>query len=173
VGIEIVRLYVKKISFITEYNDQIIQVFLPNDEIPENVLNIIGNKCGVKYQNQLITKRATGSTLAIGIIKDDVASLAWLTKTDNPAISHITQYWIIHGCLTFPEYRGKKLYPSMINILADKAAYNEQKDTSVYIESSWSNKASINGIFKCGFSKAGFSISFRNSLLLNKYKLNG
>lgn len=171
-GVEIVRLFVSnKTGKVVD--DKRISLFMPDDSLPKNLLVQIEEKCGAKYIEKMNIKREAGHIIAIASIEECTASIAWLSKITETT-SHVTKtYWIIHGCLTFAEYRGKQLYPSMIKILSSFVAQSKFQSKNVYIESSWTNKASINGIKKCGFSNAGYSISFRDKVLINKRIISG
>ncbi|MFT5756259.1 MAG: hypothetical protein ACI9LM_000971 [Alteromonadaceae bacterium] len=171
-GVEIIRLFVTKTS-ISLVDDKRIHVYLPDDHLPQLLLVQIEDKCGVKYKEKMINKRKSGHIIAIANIDDCAASLAWLSKTTESSLPEKEAYWIIHGCLTFPEFRGNKLYPTMIKALSHFVAQTEYKSKSIYIESSWTNKASINGIKKCGFYDSGYTISFRDKILINKRTING
>ena len=171
-GVEIIRLFVIK-NDINLANDKRIKIYLPDDHLSEQLLGQIEDKCGAKYTSKIISKRKSGHILAIANIDKCVASLAWLSQITEPGLLEKKTYWIIHGCLTFPEFRGKQLYPSMIKSLSHFVARTEQQSKNIYIESSWTNKASINGIKKCGFLGAGYTISFRDKVLINKRIING
>lgn len=56
----------------------------------------------------------------------------------------------IHYCYVTPQYRGKGIYPCMLNYLAGKV-FENHAEREVYISAGYNNYASIRGIEKAGF----------------------
>ena len=59
---------------------------------------------------------------------------------------------IIGDCYTHPDYRGKSIYPSVINSIAKEVLQNA-KNKAVFMVVNQDNLSSIKGIEKAGFKK--------------------
>ncbi|UUO23437.1 hypothetical protein FGD67_09530 [Colwellia sp. M166] len=111
-GVEIVLLFVSNKTD-KVVNDKRISLFMHDESLPKNLLVQIEEKYGSKYIEKMNSKREAGQIIAIASIGECTASIAWLSKITESTSHVTTTYWVIHGSLTFAEYRSKQLYPSM------------------------------------------------------------
>lgn len=152
-GIEVVRLFVFKPKLIKFTIERNIQVFNCFSDIPRHLLKELDESCGLRFSSNAADKLEKSGVLAVGFVDNHAASIAWLKKT-NYVNSGVPSYgWIIHGCLTFPQYRGLGLYPNSVKTLCNYVIENtnNSKVSDVFIESSVANSASISGITQCNF----------------------
>lgn len=61
--------------------------------------------------------------------------------------------YAIGPCFTYPEYRGKGIYPNMLKVICQSC---KNKDTVFYMVVDEKNISSIKGIEKAGFVRCGY-----------------
>lgn len=168
-GLEIILRFSRKLTGI-ETLPEYISLFHSEDEMPENILNGLVEACGERFTRTLNKKFSNRGVLAVGIVNNQAASIAWLGRFESSKCQ--SQSWLINGCLTMPKYRGLGLYPKSIEALCHKAYTMRQSPlpVEVLIESSFSNEASIKGIIKSGFTRRGGVVLFRDKEIFNMTK---
>lgn len=166
-GIEIIMKYSNAVNTFDNIEDKNIKIYEKKSDIPFSYINELTQACGVRFSQSVARKLNSNEKLAIGVVDGHPASIAWLKELNKDNENEI--FWLIHGCLTLPLYRGLKLYPRSIKKLSQFAFKSTQSDKKpiVLIEASIANKASLKGIIQCDFKKTGIVINFRDKTLFS------
>ena len=163
-GFEIVKLFIfnREVEKFTISSN--IQIFNDFSEIPTFLLNELNENCGERFSFSAASKLENNGVLAVGLVDNHAASIAWLKNSDIPS-----EGWLIHGCLTFPQYRGLGLYPNSIKQLCNYVIESAQC-TNIFIESSIANSASISGISQCEFTHFKTLIRYNDKTIYSSTK---
>jgi hypothetical protein len=167
-GVEFTALYRTSVSATVELMEDV-KVYVQEQELPSRTRQELIQAGGDPIREQIPYAFGRGYILAVGHHNGRAASVSWLSRATRGAASMKKGDWSIHSCLTFPEARGRCLYPKSIAALCGKAfQQSSSKDpVHVYIESSVTNRASIRGIERCGFRKVGYLLRFRNRVIFS------
>ncbi len=171
-GVEIVKLFIfkqKLVKFTIESN---IQVFNDFSKMPSHLINELNASCGMRFSSSAAYKLENNAVLAVGLVDNHAASIAWLKKVDSLTSGIPSGGWLIHGCLTFPQYRGLGLYPNSIKKLCNYIIENTHNGarTNIFIESSIANSASISGITQSDFEHFKTLIRYNDKAIYSTTK---
>lgn len=140
------------------------------DQIDTNLLDVIAElKDGriLREANKLFLKKCE---LWLGQIEGRVVGLCWSRsqqqRTDYFVPLYDTDATIL-SCFVFPQYRGKGIYPTMLETMVNTMMTHDHIQT-VYIDCKSWNTPSVRGIEKAGFIFVGQALRF---VLFGKTKI--
>jgi hypothetical protein len=171
IGVEYTKIYKHDLLELVA-DDPNIKIVKTLIDLDDHIKKSLTESCSPSYLSNIIKKLNNGSVLAIGLVKGNLGSIAFLTLTNLTKSEK--NNWFIHSCFTFPKYRGNKLYPRSINrlmyYLKNSLEHGNHQSDEVFIEASFANKASINGIEKCNFKKIGSTLRINNKIIWSSLK---
>ena len=103
---------------------------------------------------------ARGCELWLGWIEGEIAGVCWSCSRKSRM-----DYFVplreddatILSCFVFPQYRGRGIYPSMLETIV-RTLMNDDQVSKVYIDCKSWNRPSIRGIQKAGFVRIGSAL---------------
>jgi len=125
-----------------------------------NIISKLQTTRGPELVRELDKLFASGCELWLGWIEGEIAGICWSRGHKNR-----TDYFVplgesdatILSCFVFPQYRGRGIYPTMLETIVRTLMDNDQV-SNVYIDSKSWNVPSIRGIEKAGFDFIGRAI---------------
>lgn len=124
------------------------------------ILDNIGRQRGQRTADTIKKLFSQGSDLWIGWLGNKPAGICWTTCVKNRCdyfVPLTTQDKVIYACFVFPEYRGRGVYPFMLQTIVNELLQKEQIK-QVYIDCKSWNMASRKGIEKAGFHFIGRAV---------------
>jgi len=110
---------------------------------------------GEEYLAQIRQNFATGAVFWLGLIDNRVVAYQWTrrgSKTKRYLVNILPQDIVIYATATFPQWRGKGIYPAMMQYIIEKELAGHG---TAYVNCKVWNKPSIRGIIKAGFTQIG------------------
>ncbi|MGD8282004.1 MAG: GNAT family N-acetyltransferase [Gemmatimonadota bacterium] len=122
-------------------------------ELSETDAVALANYGGAPYVAQARRRLAAGWQLFLGQVDGQPAGGAWALTRATGIVSKVTPILAtdvaIMDCFTFPEHRGRGLYPYLLAEIA--SFYRDQGSVRAYITVRCHNEASVRGIESAGF----------------------
>ena len=103
---------------------------------------------------------ARGCELWLGVIEGEIVAICWShshKKRTDYFVALDEDDAMILSCFVFPQYRGRGIYPTMLETIVRTLKGNDQV-SNVYIDCKSWNVPSIRGIQKAGFDFIGSAV---------------
>ncbi len=125
-----------------------------------NIISKLQMTRGPELIRELDKLFARGCDLWLGWIEGEIAGICWSRGCKNR-----TDYFValdeddatILSCFVFPQYRGRGIYPTMLETIV-RTLRDHNQVSNVYIDCKSWNVPSIRGIQKAGFALIGSAV---------------